>query len=65
MAKEMENINVRIPPKLKKLVFRYLDIDDTYVNLSEFTRAAIREKVERRTPWLFEEMLKQKDPESS
>ena len=65
MTKEMENINVRIPPKLKKLVGRYLEIDETYVNLSEFTRAAIREKVERRIPWLYEEMLKQKDPSSS
>ena len=65
MTKEMENINVRIPPKLKKLIGRYLEIDETYVNLSEFTRAAIRETVERRTPWLYEEMLKQKDPSSS
>jgi len=65
MTKEMENINVRIPPKLKELVGRYLEIDETYVNLSEFTRAAIRETVERRTPWLYEEMLKQKDPSSS
>lgn len=62
MSKELENINVRLPPNLKKLIGRYLSADTTYVNLSEFTRDALREKIKKETPWIYEEMLRSEEP---
>lgn len=58
MSKELENINVRVPPSLKKLIGKYLTADTTYTNLSEFTRDALRDKIKKETPWLYEEMLR-------
>ena len=60
MSRNLENINVRIPSNLKKLIGRYLSVDTTYVNLSEFTRDALREKIKSSAPWIYEEMLRSK-----
>lgn len=62
VSKELENINVRLPHNLKKLIGRYLSTDTTYVNLSEFTRDALREKIKKETPWIYEEMLRSEEP---
>jgi len=51
------NINVRVTPNLKKIIERYIDLD-TYINVSDFARDAIREKIKRDAPGLIEDLLK-------
>jgi len=58
MSKETVNINVRVTPTLKKIIDKYLD-SDTYINVSEFTRDALREKIKRDAPRFFEEMFRE------
>jgi len=60
MSKETVNINVRITPTLKKIIEKYID-QDTYINMSDFARDALREKIKRDAPWFFEDILKQND----
>ena len=64
MSKETVNVNVRITPTLKKIIEKYID-QDTYINMSDFARDAIREKIKRDAPWLIDDMLKQDASTSS
>ena len=61
--KETVNINVRITPTLKKIIKKYIEAD-THINISDFARDALREKMKREAPWFLEEMLREK-PESA
>ena len=54
-------VGIRLPPKLKKLINQFLETSATYLNISEFARAAFREKIQRDAPWLYEEVLRSKD----
>jgi len=51
-------INVRVPPELKKLVNLFLETYAIYLNVSDFTRAALREKIQREAPGLYEELTR-------
>ena len=64
MSKATVNINVRITPTLKKIIEKYID-KDTHINVSDFARDALREKIRRDAPWLIDEILKQEDSTSS
>lgn len=55
---ENKNINVRVTPRLREVIDRFLDIRDIYLNISDFTREAIREKIQREAPHIYEELLK-------
>ena len=44
-----------------KLINKFLETSATYLNISEFARAALREKIQRDAPWLYEEVLRSKD----
>jgi len=57
MSKGTVNVNVRITPTLKKIIEKYID-QDTYINMSDFARDALREKIKRDAPWLIDDMLK-------
>jgi len=63
MSKETVNINVRITPTLKKIIEKYIEAD-THINISDFARDALREKMKREAPWFLEEMLREK-PENT
>lgn len=65
MSKDMKSVNVRLPANLEKLIVRYLSVDATYVNLSEFTRDALREKIKTSAPWIYEEMLRAEKPSTT
>lgn len=54
---ENKNINVRVTPKLRKVIDRFLEIRDIYLNVSDFTREAMREKIQREAPYIYEELL--------
>ncbi|GAH73025.1 unnamed protein product [marine sediment metagenome] len=64
MSKEMVNINVRVTSTLKKIIEKYVDLD-THINVSDFTRDALREKIKRDAPWFLEEILKAEKPPST
>jgi len=64
MSKETVNINVRVTPTFKKIIEKYID-QDTYINMSDFARDALREKIKRDAPWLIVDVLKPDDPPSS
>jgi len=63
MSKETVNVNVRITPTLKKIIEKYIEAD-THINISDFARDALREKMKREAPWFLEEMLREK-PENT
>ncbi|GAH94232.1 unnamed protein product [marine sediment metagenome] len=64
MSKEMVNINVRVTSTLKKIIEKYVDLD-THINVSDFTRDALREKIKRDAPWFIEEILRAEDTPST
>ena len=56
--KELVNINVRVPRALKELIEEYVKCD-LHANLSEFTRDALREKIQRDAPELYKQLFKE------
>ena len=64
MEKQNEDvIAARVPKKLKDLVQRYLQLD-THLNESDLLRDAIREKIKRDAPKLFDEVFQEKQSEA-
>lgn len=55
MSKETANINIRVTPTLRRIIERYVEIG-TYINISDFGRDALREKIRRDAPKLLEEI---------
>lgn len=53
--KEMETLNIRIPATLKDFMERYVAMD-CHVNISDFAREAIREKIKRDAPQFYKQL---------
>ena len=64
MKQTMEQLNLRVPHKLKALMKTYIALD-AYKDLSELTRDAIREKIKRDAPELYAELFILKNRENS
>ncbi len=63
MEKEnMIPLNVRVPPSLKDLMLRFINCD-THKDVSELTRDAIREKIQKDAPQLYAQLFEKKDRE--
>ena len=56
--KEMENLNIRVPSTLKELIQKYV-LMDTHTNISDFTRDAIRQKLRKDAPQLYEQLFEE------
>ncbi len=54
--KEMTNINVSIPQTMKDLIEQFVSMD-THMNLSEFVRDAVRQKLQKDAPSLYEQLF--------
>ena len=54
--KEMENLNVRVPSTLKGLIEKYVSLD-CHTNISDFTRDALRQKLQRETPHFYRQLF--------
>lgn len=54
--KEMENLNVRVPVTLKQLIEKLVSLD-CHTNISDFTRDALRQKIQRETPHLYKQLF--------
>lgn len=49
-------LNVRIPKNLKRLMRKYIQLD-AHKDLSELTRDALREKIQKDAPQLYAELF--------
>ena len=58
MERETETVSSKIPKKLGDAMRKMIQMD-THLTESEFIRAAIREKMIRDAPHLFEDMFKE------
>jgi Arc/MetJ-type ribon-helix-helix transcriptional regulator len=56
--KELCNLNVKIPKTLKELIAKYVRCD-LHTNASDFTRDALREKLIRDVPALYEQLFQE------
>jgi Arc/MetJ-type ribon-helix-helix transcriptional regulator len=56
LTHEMVALNVRVPRNLKELMKEYVVID-AHKDLSELTRDALREKIKRDAPQLYESLF--------
>jgi len=57
---KLVQLNVRIPRALKELMKEYIELD-AHKDLSEFTRDALREKIQRDAPNLYQKQF-EKEP---
>lgn len=53
---KMVPLNVRIPRNLKKLMKEYIELD-AHKDLSELTRDALRDKIQRDAPELYKQLF--------
>ena len=58
MNEHMAQLNVRIPQNLKKLMKKYVELD-AHKDLSELTRDAIREKIQKDAPHLYHNLFRE------
>lgn len=54
--KEMETLNIRIPATLKELMEKYVSMD-CHTNISDFTRDALRQKLQKDAPHLYKQLF--------
>lgn len=52
----MAQLNVRVPQGLKRVMERYVSLD-AHKDISELTRDALREKIQRDAPNLFKKQF--------
>jgi len=57
---KLVQLNVRIPRTLKELMKEYIELD-AHKDISEFTRDALREKIQRDAPNLYQKQF-EKEP---
>ena len=60
---KMVQLNVRVPQNLKKLMKEYIELD-AHKDLSELTRDAIRQKIQRDSPYLYQSLFKENNNDS-
>jgi Arc/MetJ-type ribon-helix-helix transcriptional regulator len=55
---KMVQLNVRVPQNLKKMMKEYVGLD-AHKDLSELTRDALREKIQRDAPHLYRNLFRE------
>jgi Arc/MetJ-type ribon-helix-helix transcriptional regulator len=58
--KETGIIGIVIPKTMRKLIEKHVE-SDMHLNLSDFVRDAIREKLQREAPELYKQLFKDKE----
>jgi len=56
--KELTTICVMIPTTMRELIEQFISLD-THTNLSEFVRDAIRQKLQKDAPHLYNQIFKE------
>lgn len=62
MEEKLVQLNVRVPRNLKELMKEYLSLD-AHKDLSELTRDALREKIQRDAPTLYKKLFEPTEEE--
>jgi len=62
--KETDVIGVVIPKAMRKILQRHIE-RDMHLNLSDFVREAIREKLQREAPDLYKQLFKHEGGENA
>ena len=58
--KELTTICVMLPTTMRELIEQFVSMD-THTNLSEFVRDAIRQKLQKDAPHLYNQIFKEGD----
>jgi len=58
--KETDIIGVVVPKQMRKILQQHVE-RDMHLNLSDFVREAIREKLQREAPDLYRQLFKEKE----
>ena len=61
--KELETLNVRVPATLKGLIAEFV-LKDCHTNISDFTRDALRQKLEKDAPELYSKLFREQKKEA-
>jgi Arc/MetJ-type ribon-helix-helix transcriptional regulator len=56
MEEKLVSLNVRVPRTLKQLIRDYIELN-AHKDISEFTRDALREKIQRDAPSLYKRLF--------
>lgn len=64
VKKESVAINVKIPITLRDIINEAI-MRDCHTNLSDFTRDALRQKIEKDCPELYKQLFRQTKPKES
>ena len=59
MEEKLVSLSVRIPRTLKQLIKDYIELN-AHKDVSEFTRDALREKIQRDAPNLYKKLFETK-----
>ncbi len=54
--KEITSLHVRVPSTLKDLMEKYVALD-CHINISDLTRDALKEKLQKDVPHLYKQLL--------
>ena len=60
---KMVQLNIRVPQNLKKIMKEYIELD-AHKDLSELTRDALRQKIQRDAPHLYRSLFKENNNDS-
>ena len=55
---KMVQLNIRVPQNLKKIMKEYIELD-AHKDLSELTRDALRQKIRKDAPQLYQNLFKE------
>ena len=61
--KELKTLNVRVPATLKELIGEFV-LKDCHTNISDFTRDALRQKLEKDAPELYSRLFREQKIEA-
>jgi len=56
--KEIVSLHVRVPSTLKDLMEKYVELD-CHINISDLTRDALKEKLRKDVPHLYEQLFRE------
>jgi len=61
--RRLVNLNVKIPATMKRILLEFVK-NDLHVNISEFAREALREKLQREAPGFYKLLLSEEGDKS-
>ena len=63
-TKRMVQVSFRIPENLRQIIEKYVKCD-LHINISDFFRDALREKIQRDAPELYRQLFQEADQDGA